>query len=132
MSEQRSSWQARAEAQGTAAHRLVCVVGECNETRQDGRLYCPGHGPAELTRWERDAVARQAGHAVGRAAIVCPHCHVQGHVSTQPVKVKRGISGGKAAGALLTAGVSVLATGLSWKEAVTECSCGNCGITWHV
>jgi hypothetical protein len=46
------------------------------------------------------------------------------------VKVKRGISGGKATGAVLTGGVSMLATGLSRKEAATKATCGNCGSRW--
>ncbi|WGL50625.1 hypothetical protein P5P86_11685 [Nocardioides sp. BP30] len=64
--------------------------------------------------------------------LVCPHCQVEGKVRTRQVKQKQGISGGKATGAVLTAGLSVLATGLSRKQRVTEASCGNCGITWHI
>jgi hypothetical protein len=61
----------------------------------------------------------------------CPHCQNKGGVSTRQVKVKRGISGGKATGAVLTAGVSMLATGLSRKEHVTEASCRVCANTWR-
>lgn len=49
-------------------------------------------------------------------AYICPHCQTKGFVRTMPVKRKKGISGAKATGALLTAGVSILATGLSRKE----------------
>ena len=69
--------------------------------------------------------------ASGDAAIVCPYCQAQGRVSTRVVKVKRGVSGGKAAGAVLTAGFSVLATGLSRKERVVELRCGNCRMRWR-
>jgi hypothetical protein len=62
--------------------------------------------------------------------VVCPHCSVTGQVHGQQVKTKKGISGGKATGALLTAGVSVLATGLSRKEEQFEMVCGNCSVRW--
>jgi hypothetical protein len=45
---------------------------------------------------------------------------------------EEGVSGGKATGAVLTGGVSMLATGLSRKEGTTEMSCGNCGTRWDV
>ena len=64
------------------------------------------------------------------AKVVCPHCHVTGHVTTRQLKVKKGVSGGKATGAILTGGFSLLATGLSRKVTVTEARCGNCGVTW--
>ena len=63
--------------------------------------------------------------------LVCPHCHRRGGVYTREVKTKKGISGAKATGALLTGGLSVLATGLSRKEHVTEAHCKRCGSTWH-
>lgn len=53
-------------------------------------------------------------------------------VRTKGVKVKKGISGGKATGAVLTAGFSILATGLSKKDKATQVHCGNCNMTWHV
>jgi len=62
--------------------------------------------------------------------IICPHCQKRGGVITKPSKKKRGISGGKATGALLTGGLSMLATGLSRKEKVTEARCKNCGAEW--
>jgi hypothetical protein len=71
------------------------------------------------------------GDAVGNAAMVCPHCQSKGSVTTRSVKLKKGISGGKAAGALMTGGVSLLATGLSRKEKVTEARCGSCKAVWH-
>ena len=49
----------------------------------------------------------------GQAAIVCPHCQTAGQVSTMRVKLKKGISGGKATAAVFTGGLSLLGTGLS-------------------
>ncbi len=61
---------------------------------------------------------------------VCPHCLTRGMVRTIHVKRKKGISGAKATGAVLTMGVSTLATGLSRKEDMTHATCGNCGSVW--
>lgn len=41
--------------------------------------------------------------------IVCPHCHTAGHIKVFNVQRKKGISGGKATGALMTGGVSMAA-----------------------
>jgi hypothetical protein len=64
------------------------------------------------------------------AKIVCPHCHVAGQVQTTRTKVKDGISGGKATGAIITAGASVWLTGLAQKKPATLNTCGNCNSTW--
>lgn len=63
-------------------------------------------------------------------AIICPQCQTKGHVTTQRSKAKRGRVWGKATGAVLTAGLSLFATGLSRKEWVTHASCANCGSRW--
>lgn len=63
-------------------------------------------------------------------AMVCPHCHVQGKIRTKSITQKKGVSGGKATAAVLTGGVSLLATGLSRKENATEAHCSNCNNTW--
>lgn len=62
--------------------------------------------------------------------MICPHCQTKGYVTTQQVKRKSGIHGGKATAALLTCGISLLGTGLSRKHEMTEASCGRCGATW--
>lgn len=67
-----------------------------------------------------------------RTEVVCPHCGKMGCVATMRSKQKKGISGGKATGALLTAGLSVLVTGLSRKESVSEAMCKNCGVRWQL
>lgn len=63
-------------------------------------------------------------------AMVCPHCQTKGQVRTKKVTQKKGISGGKATGAVLTGGISVLATGLSRKEDATQAHCDKCNSTW--
>ena len=64
-------------------------------------------------------------------AMICPHCQEKGMVRTSPITQKKGVSGGKATAAIFTGGVSLLATGLSRKEAVTQAHCDNCGSTWN-
>ena len=59
----------------------------------------------------------------GNPRMICPHCKIQGYVTTSEVKQKNGISGAKATGALLTGGMSVLATGLSRTNRVTQAHC---------
>lgn len=63
-------------------------------------------------------------------AMICPHCQVRGQIRTKAVDRKKGISGGKATAAVLTGGVSMLATGLSRKENLTRARCGNCLNAW--
>ena len=64
------------------------------------------------------------------AAMICPHCQCKGTVRTKIVDQKMGISGGKATGAILTGGVSLLATGLSRNQQMTKATCCNCKNTW--
>ena len=63
-------------------------------------------------------------------AMICPHCNTRGKIRTKSVVNKRGVSGGKATAAVLTGGVSLLATGLSRKEQATQAWCGACRNTW--
>lgn len=80
---------------------------------------------------QRRAAVR-AEHERQRQALVCPHCHAAGQVDPVLVRNKQGISGGKATGAVLTGGVSLLLTGLARKQTMTQMHCGNCGMTWDV
>jgi hypothetical protein len=82
----------------------------------------------------RKAAASRRRQAVAdrQARIVCPHCQMAGQVTVRAVSRKKGVSGGKATGALLTGGASMLLTGLSRKEPARVLSCGNCGMTWDV
>jgi hypothetical protein len=67
---------------------------------------------------------------MANAHMICPHCQTRGTVSTSKTKVKQGISGGKATGAVLTGGLSLLAVGLSRKQKATKARCSNCGAEW--
>lgn len=64
--------------------------------------------------------------------VVCPHCQVKGMVRVTATSRKRGVSGGKATGALMTGGLSMFVTGLSRKQAVSHMACTNCGVEWDV
>ena len=64
------------------------------------------------------------------AKIECPQCQHTGAVAVTSVWQKVGVSGGKATGAVLTGGVSLLVTGLSRKEKISQAHCGNCGSDW--
>lgn len=88
----------------------------------------PTWGPAP----EGWAFWRMPTTTTGPGQIVCPHCQRRGNVTVKRTNRKRGISGGKATGALLTGGASMLLTGLARKENVTEMKCSNCGIRWDV
>ena len=88
--------------------------------------------PEELQRYEvslRNS-SQQAGWGPVNRVMICPHCQMKGRVHAKPVNRKKGISGVKATGALLTGGLSILATGLSRKEGLTQTHCDNCGSTW--
>jgi hypothetical protein len=69
---------------------------------------------------EQIAVGRKHGispsamakHGGLKPNMICPHCQMKGTTLSKPITKKVGISGGKATGALLTGGVSLLATGL--------------------
>jgi DNA-directed RNA polymerase subunit RPC12/RpoP len=78
------------------------------------------------------AVGKAAEGASPSEVIVCPHCRTKGYVHARRVVRKQGISGGKATGAFFTAGLSMLATGLSRKQRVTHMTCSNCGTEWDV
>ena len=65
------------------------------------------------------------------AAMICPHCQSRGSVRTKQVTNKKGVSGTKAAGAVLTLGWSLLATGLSRKEQATRAHCDACQNEWE-
>ncbi len=64
-------------------------------------------------------------------AIICPNCQTRGNVRVRRLQQKVGISGGKAAGAFLTGGASLLLTGLSRKQWVTQAHCDYCETDWQ-
>jgi hypothetical protein len=89
------------------------------------------HGDSPHTRTGTAARPPSATARVS-AQMVCPHCGTRGRVTTAVVKQKKGISGAKATGVVLTGGLSALVTGLSKKAAVTMASCGECRMTWTI
>lgn len=137
----KASWQATAEQAGTAIPlgTPTCAVGPCTWIRIPGSEYCNRHGPSQSAgdariegKRARAVAARDSAQRIGSNRLVCPHCQVTGRVTSKQVKMKKGVSGGKLTGAVLTGGISMLGTGLSRKEKVTEMSCGNCKTVWHV
>lgn len=62
--------------------------------------------------------------------LICPHCQNKGTIRVKAVKRKKGVSGGKATATIFTLGVSLLATGLSRKEGLTQAHCMKCNSTW--
>ena len=109
----------------------ILIIGAVLESKRVAKM-----APAEKQRYlaAKAANAQSAGltrlHGDLKPIMLCPHCQEKGQVRTQPVTRKKGISGGKAVGAILTGGVSLLATGLSRKESTTEAFCGNCTCKW--
>jgi len=85
---------------------------------------------ANMSTEERTAFfcEQKLGHP--NDVMICPHCQTKGKVRTKMITQKVGVSGAKATGAILTGGVSLLATGLSQKENKTQAHCDNCGATW--
>jgi hypothetical protein len=105
----------------TAEAAKVCAMPKCSKPAEPGSSWCKADGKA---------VQRLAGRRP--ALLNCPHCGAGGRVTRKRVKVKRGVSGAKATGAVLTAGLSLFAVGLSRKETVTQLSCRSCRMTWTV
>jgi hypothetical protein len=86
---------------------------------------------AEMNPVEREAYVLAQQHGEINPAMVCPHCQHRGKVRTKLIDRKKGVSGGKATAAILTGGVSMLATGLSRHERLTHAYCGNCESSWE-
>lgn len=79
-------------------------------------------------KWQEKGRIKRAGPLL--PAVKCPHCETVGQVRGKTVTSKSGVSGGKASAAILTGGLSVLATGLSRKSSAMELMCGNCTVRW--
>lgn len=116
---------------------------ECSKSVSDQAKSCPGCGfpiaggsptgssdASNVGTFPLGFFAPMEGYSLS-TEIVCPHCGKKGCVATKRAKAKKGISGAKATGALLTVGLSILATGLSRKEWVTDAKCKNCGSQWQ-
>lgn len=98
----------------------------CGEPKSTGHYWATNGYATCRAKVQREGAASQ------QAKLVCPHCQTAGGVTRHVVTKKKGISGGKATGAVLTGGVSMLATGLSRKEGANVLSCANCGMEWTV
>jgi hypothetical protein len=85
---------------------------------------------AERERLRRQERSDQWTFGPINPAMICPHCQTKGQIRSKLVDKKKGISGGKATAAVLTGGLSTLATGLSRHEEVTQARCGNCKSLW--
>jgi hypothetical protein len=85
-------------------------------------------------RWWRmsDVEAARLEWGERKAAVVCPHCGARGGVRAKTVERKGGVSGAKATAAVLTGGLSVLATGLARTEALEQLHCSGCTMTWTI
>ena len=82
------------------------------------------YNPEELER-------QQKQQQLASTNMICPHCQTKGSVTTQQIKKKVGVSGGKATAGILTCGLSLFAVGLSRKAQITEATCSNCGQVWY-
>lgn len=85
----------------------------------------------ERKRKEKQLSDKIAAYGTTSSAMICPHCQTKGQIRTKKITQKKGISGGKATGAVLTGGISLLATGLSRKEDATQAHCDKCNSTWY-
>jgi hypothetical protein len=120
---------------------VVTVVGATLVAEARDDLHVLSYIPAVLLvvgmvyvflRVKRRLDAEKAERKASEAELVCPHCGTKGKVNTEVTRVKRGVSGGKATGAILTLGTSLLLTGLSRKEPAIKAKCGHCKMTWLV
>jgi hypothetical protein len=100
-------------------------------THQDREDYLEKkRASSELERKRQQDSRLQWACGSVNAAMICPHCSTRGQIGTRIVENKRGVSGGKATAAILSGGISLLATGLARKEKATQARCGNCSSLW--
>ena len=111
----------------------ACAAGrEAGWTEAVIKQGIPSSRSASTATRRSSGVARPRSPKEAKAGkMICPHCQTKGQVRTRQVKQKKGVSGGKATAAVVTAGWSLLGTGLSRKEKMTEARCNNCGAIWH-
>lgn len=64
--------------------------------------------------------------------IICPHCQRAGGVHVKYVSRRSGISGTKAALALLSGGLSLIPIGLSRRENASQAYCMKCRARWDL
>lgn len=94
---------------------------ECLKQVSDKAKSCPGcgypisedpqapieSGTANYVKGTLGFLETWEGYSI-KDDVVCPHCSKRGCVATKREKAKKGISGGKATGAILTAGCPFL------------------------
>jgi hypothetical protein len=85
-----------------------------------------------FARYWRWAMGRRHAAIYGpvNQRMQCPHCQVPGCVRLKAVRRKKGISGAKAIGALMTGGLSLVATGIARKDNLTQARCDHCTVQW--
>jgi len=125
----REDTRQREEAARIAADVEAARIAALSPQELEEEITAKQAKEAERLRTERDQLNTYE-HGPVNLVMVCPHCTGKGQVHTRSVVLKKGVSGGKATAALLTGGVSLLATGLSRKEANTQAWCGNCSNQW--
>ncbi len=101
---------------------LVCY--ECSNDVSSSAAACPKCGAVFL-----GSALPPTGLGL-KPNVVCKFCNTAGQVWVTLAERKRGVSGGKATGAILTGGLSLFLTGLSRNETVSRLNCKNCGMNW--
>lgn len=84
----------------------------------------------EQQKRNADSVGKFLSHGALNQMLKCPHCDEKGGVRTKGANERKGISGGKAVGGLLTGGLSLVATGISRREKLTKAFCEKCRSSW--
>lgn len=109
---------------------LLVWKHKTNEREERERIY--SLSPEQLAKENQKKAESKILVLYGpiNTAMVCPHCQTKGKIRTKSIERKTGVSGGKATAAVLTGGVSILATGLSRKEDRTQAHCDECENTW--
>jgi hypothetical protein len=107
---------------------VLAVIAAAVESNKVSKM-----SPEEAAAYQAQKMASRETMIWGplNPPLVCPHCQEKGQVRAKTRTQKKGISGGKATAAVLTAGTSLLAVGLSRKEKATQAHCGNCNSTWQ-
>ena len=118
-------------AECECCERILKIEREQTVPKRPGFSLNPPEGIRCLCGAVHHSIAGTAQTLSVRSRMVCPHCQARGTVTTKKVRRKKGVSGAKATGAVLTLGWSLLVTGLSRKEEETEAHCTACGATWH-
>jgi hypothetical protein len=121
--------KASARAAATEEARLAAMSPEETKEYLEGKAKFAAYEKRMAIEREAEQSARWV-HGPVNSQLICPHCQTKGKVRTKEIERKAGVSGGKATAAILTGGLSMLATGLSRKEQLTQAYCCNCRSIW--